>query len=77
MPRGVRFTDREKAVLKTIMDDAWTRKRGGKPPERRMRFNPKEGSRKRCPICKKMSEYRMQAGGWYCPTHHWFFPSDL
>ena len=37
----------------------------------------KELGRKKCPICKKLSVYRFQAGGWYCPKHKWFFPSDL
>ncbi len=38
--------------------------------------NPKKGQKK-CPICGKFSNYQWQAGGWYCPKHKWFFPSDL
>ena len=39
-------------------------------------INPKKGQKK-CPICGRFSDYQGQAGGWYCPKHKWFFPSDL
>jgi len=42
VPRGVRFTDKEKQVLKDIMDRAWQRKRGGKPGMKRVYLNPRE-----------------------------------
>ena len=38
--------------------------------------NPKKGQKK-CPICNKFSDYDWRAGGWYCPKHKYFFPSDL
>ena len=43
---------------------------------RRLGMNPKKGQKK-CPICGKLSDYQWQAGGWYCPKHKFFFPSDL
>ena len=37
-----------------------------------------ESNPKKCPICKTLSEWRLQAGGWHCPKcKQWFFPSDL
>ena len=39
-------------------------------------MNPKKGQKK-CPICGRFSDYQWQAGGWYCPAHKFFFPSDL
>jgi len=38
--------------------------------------NPKKGQRK-CPVCSRFSDYQWQSGGWYCPEHKFFFPSDL
>ncbi len=48
-------------------------KRGGNKMTKRVSANPK-----RCPICRTLSEWRFQAGGWYCPKcKSWFFPSEL
>ena len=43
---------------------------------RKRGMNPKKGQKK-CPICGRFSDYQWQAGGWYCPKHKFFFPSDL
>ena len=40
MSRGVHFTDAQRKVLRQLMRDAWSRKRGQSVPQRRMRFNP-------------------------------------
>lgn len=41
MPRGVKFTENEKKVLREIMNRAWQRKRGSKPGSKRVYLNPK------------------------------------